>query len=133
MFTKDAWYLKRWLYPFYAFILFTLAFPHGNLWPLAWICLVPYFLFIDGEKNWCKLIFLPSIAYAIPMIYCYFGFFYFSHNDYLIFVIFMMIWGLKIFNTICPRCEKPYFFNNWVKWWVNHCVHCGLYIKADKE
>jgi hypothetical protein len=61
-----------------------------------------------------------------------------THNEilliiiFIIFAIIMMICGLKIFNTICPRCEKPYFVNNWVKWWVNHCVHCGLYIKAEK-
>lgn len=91
MHAVHPWYKKRWLYPFYSFLLFTLTFPYTNIWPLAWIALVPLFIFIEQETNKWRLAFLPAGAWIITVVYTSFGFIYYSGLDHLYFVLFMGI------------------------------------------
>jgi apolipoprotein N-acyltransferase len=48
---KDKSYTwKKWVpdaFTFYSAVLITLAFPPWDVWPLAWICLIPWFAAID--------------------------------------------------------------------------------------
>jgi len=78
-------------FPFYTFILYLLAFPHFNLWPLAWVALIPYLIFIQREEKLWKLIVLPSVAVLIPVIRLTFGMSYFAIGDYCVFLLFMTL------------------------------------------
>jgi len=104
--------MKRTLFPFYSFILFTLAFPHANLWLFAWVCLVPYLFFIYSENKWHKLIIIPSCAFFIPMAYGCFGFAYFSFLFYFIFVLFMTISIIPVTIILKFIIRKGMHFTN---------------------
>jgi len=91
MLNKDAWYLKKELFPFYSFLLFVLSFPNFNLWPLAWLCFVPLLFFLDQEEHWLKIILLPTLAYAIPVAYIFYGFKNFAVMDFVLFAIIMIM------------------------------------------
>ena len=39
--------------------------------------------------------------------------------------------GWQISTFKCPKCGEYYHWKDINKWWARHCVHCGLYIKAD--
>jgi apolipoprotein N-acyltransferase len=75
------------LYPFFAFLLYWAAFPYLNWWPLAWVCFVPYFIYIKREDRICKLVLFPLCAFLLPLSHFYYGMSFFSFSDYLFFIV----------------------------------------------
>ncbi|MBU1862272.1 MAG: apolipoprotein N-acyltransferase [Candidatus Omnitrophica bacterium] len=87
---------RRELFPFYSFILFTLAFPKFNLWPLAWFCLVPILIFLQQETKWWKLILLPLLASLIPSFSFSFGLHHFSLGDFLCLILIQALFSIPL-------------------------------------
>lgn len=75
------------LYPVCSFLLYWAAFPYLNWWPLAWVCFVPYLIYIKREDRIWKLVLFPSLAFLIPLSHFYYGMRFFSFSDYLFFII----------------------------------------------
>ena len=115
--------MKRGLFPLYSALLFMCSFPHCNLWPLAWICLVPYLLFIDGETNRHKLIWIPFGAFLIPFGYAGFGYGYFSPLMYFAGVLCMAVLIIPVTLLLKLIIAKSRSFSPVLR---NFFIMCGI-------
>lgn len=73
---------RFWFLPLLAGLLMVLAFPHWSIFPLAWVALIPYLVFLQKAVNWRQWIgghlifsatYFGGILYWIPSVLASYG------------------------------------------------------------
>lgn len=79
-------------------ILLALAFPKFNLWPLAWVALVPFFIALAGARDWRNAI---RLGWAFGLPYFAVSFFWFtSLFRFAGFWIYLAWFCLTVYQTL---------------------------------